>query len=222
MPSKFIDPTQTVKRQEALKLLRQYKIDTLHPDDKKAKAVIDRQTDPKTARAIAQAYQELRRIPHYDGKQPADLSKNVPAPPNETTNAPYKAWVNVLNGEVLPFAFNTTHETYMKENQVDFGNIHAKTFLQYRIKAEEMGWCAVGVNVAQGFTLAVVFAISPENALAAARMLLKLRYRAAKWKALKVVTNSGTKSYQGLHEIGAYLQTEQSSPTSGMFFKDED
>ena len=219
---KFLDPTQSIKRQDALKLLRHFNIDTMHPNDKQAKAIINQQTDPKMARAIAQAYQELRRVPHYDGKQPEDLAKYVPPPPDATTNAPYKAWVNVLTGDVLPFSFNTSHETYMKENQVSFGDIHAKTFIQYRVKAEQKGWCAVGVNVTKGITIAVVFAISDDNALAAARMLLKLRYRAAKWKALKVVSNTGTKTFQGLREIGEYLQTEQSTPTSGMFFRDDE
>lgn len=124
-------------------------------------------------------------------------------------DADFKAWFNVQTGKMQPFDATKTYYDALRDDAKMFNIFGMSSMVKARIRAEREGWCAVGVNSGSGKVGAVVAAMTPEQALKAARMLFKARWKDGDWNSLTVKTNDETKTFSSRLEIRDYLKSSR-------------
>lgn len=139
----------------------------------------------------------------------ADITRRFEAQA-DSQDADYKAWFNAQTGAIKPFDAKKTYYDALRDDPKTFNIYGVSSMLKARIHAERNGWCAVGVNSGSGKVGAVVAAMTPEQALKAARMLFKTRWKDGDWESLTVKTNDSTNTFNGRTEIRDYLKASKS------------
>lgn len=124
----------------------------------------------------------------------------------------YKAWVNVETNKIKAFDPSRSYYDGIRENP-EMMSYNGKNLLHVRIAAERDGWVAVGVNSSDNGVGAVVTALNAQQALKAARMLFKARYKHGDWTSLRVKTNDTVRTFTGRREIRDYLLSKPSKGT---------
>jgi len=119
----------------------------------------------------------------------------------------FKAWINVETEHVEQVAADRSYFDAIRERPKLFGILNNKTMLHARIAVERAGWVATGVNVSDEGVGAVVTAMTPEQAIKAARLLFKDRYGKGDWDTLRVKTNDDQFVCKNRAEIRDYLKT---------------
>jgi hypothetical protein len=120
----------------------------------------------------------------------------------------YKAWINVEDNRVIAFDAGKSYYDAIRDDPSTFHAQGAASVLHARIAAERAGWCAVGINTGEdGKVGAIVTAMTPKQALKAARLLFHNRWAEGDWNLMKIKTNDESITLNSRVEMKEYLKS---------------
>lgn len=151
--------------------------------------------------AIPFKHSSFNEHPANDWQLIRDMPDNLDKIRNKRMGYPQsiqslKAWINVESGSVIKFPAAQKFDKIITDSPEKFKIPTGVSLLQARIAAERNGWVAFGINAENRKSIvAVVQAMSEKQALRAVRAMW--RVKKVEWNILKVVTNDGSKTYEG-------------------------